>query len=148
MNKTFSAKLLLLFVIFFMGFNAQSQTISLAGLIKMTSLSADEMDKTLKKSYTYANKTTSDSLITWNCTTLGYGGNAFYTYTRSVSSWHTTIIGLSMTYKNVYERLEQEAKAMKLKEDSGIYENDKILISFTYKEESGKYHYLLDIEAK
>ena len=85
---------------------------------------------------------------TWNCTRLTYGGNSFYTYTRGTTANKKTSITLSMTYKNLFDKLEQEVKGMNLKEEDGIYQNEKYLIYLQKMEKDGGYTYTVEVQKR
>ena len=150
MKHQLSVKIILLCIGFLLCSNARSQTMTISDMVKMTGLSKDDMVKYLQKNYTYVNKVLPDSVSdTWRCTKLSYGGTSFYSYTREINDNRTSII-LSMTYKNLFDKLEEEIKGMKFaKAPDGVYENDKYLI-YPQKMYSAKGPdtYIIRVEAK
>ena len=150
MKQQLSATIILLCIAFFTCSNTKAQTITVKNLITMTSLSKEDLVKYLQKNYSAVNKALPDSARdTWNCTVSTFGGVSFYSYTREINDNRISII-LSMPYKELFDKLEQEVKDMKIKKaEDGVYENEKYLI-FPMKtyDERGRDMYTVRVEAK
>ena len=149
MKQLVSVKIILLCIGFLIHGSIKSQTITVSDMMKMTSLSKEDMVKYLQKNYTYVNKVLPDSTSnSWHCTRVTYGGVAEYTYSRDTGENKKTIISLTMTYENLFNKLKEEVKAMKMKQDDDAYENDKYLIIFWAHVDKRPYTYTVEVGAK